>query len=68
LVVGEQPGELVGSPQLGPGLTEQVVEELGRALPGRVVEQTLQGEMGGGAAGLLDRGRLRETVDSAELE
>jgi hypothetical protein len=33
-----------------------------------MVEETLQGEMGGGATGLIDRGGLGEPVDGAELE
>ena len=68
LGVAEQAFELVVASQLGPGLTEQVVEELRRALGGGVVEETLQGEMGGRAPRLIHRSRFAEAVDRPELE
>ena len=65
--IAEEVHELLGPSELGPGLPEQVIQELGRTIDGGVVEESLQGEMSRRAAGLIHRCRLAETVDGTEL-
>jgi len=63
----EQPFEL-GDPHLGPGLPEQVVEQLRGPFGGGAVVEALQREVRRRPAGLIDRGGLGEPVYRPELE